>query len=311
MSRLIQTGSYLPGAPIDNQQLIQHYQLDSTDEWIQQRTGIKTRYFAQDESIADLAVKAARACLQQGPADVIAQLQGIFVASMSGAGLTPAVANQVQAALCADQAWACDVNAACSGFVAALELANAWSSSRQTGYSLVIGVEKMSSILDFTDRSTCVLFGDGAGAVLIAHDGEGLPDFASQLQSLPDPHQCIHCDPWAGQQLSMAGREVFNFVNRTVVPSLHAFIQVLGPYDYLIMHQANERFTDIFHKKGGIPYEKMVMTIEATANTSAASIPIVLDRCVRQGQVCLDGSQAVVLTGFGGGLTLGHQYFKV
>ncbi len=312
MSKLIATGSALPRTQVSNDELVQQTGIDSSDEWIKQRTGISYRYLAQeDESLTDLASQAAQAALDQVDEDIRQQINLIIVATMSSGLPTPAIANQVQSRLGIEESWAFDVSGACSGFVSALHLAQQLMPNYDSGYSLVIGAEKMSSMVDFTDRSSCILFGDGAGAVLIENDGQGLKDYQSQLTSIPDKKEAIHYDVLQKDEgIVMAGRDVFNLVVRQVIPTLKAFIQEeVGDVDYILSHQANARLIEIIVKKMKVDPQKVPVNIDQVANTSAASIPLLLDHCVKEGMIALDGQDKVVLTGFGGGLAWGHLAF--
>lgn len=314
MSKIVATGAYLPKKVVTNTELIEQTGIDSSDEWITQRTGIKQRHFAsEEETVSDIAVKAAEDILSQMDDDIADQIQLIVVATMSSRLPTPSVASQVQRALDIPEAWAFDVSGACSGFVMALEVAEKLSRDKTSGYTLVIGAEKMSDILDFNDRGTSILFGDGAGAVLIEHDGAGLPDYASELVSIPDPEDsiCVSTETTNGL-MTMAGRQVFNFVLRQVLPSLSDFIEnKVGKLDYLIGHQANYRFIEIMSKKLKVPLENIPANIAHTANTSAGSIPILLDELVKENKILLDGSQKVVFVGYGAGLAWGQISLKI
>ena len=310
MSKIIATGSYLPKQVLTNTELIEQTGIDSSDEWITQRTGIKQRYFAaENETVSDLATKAASDLLKQLDDKIKSEIQLIVVATMSSKTPTPSVASQVQRALGIESAWAFDVNGACSGFVMALEIAEKLSKDKTGGYTLVIGAEKMSNILNFEDRGTSILFGDGAGAILIENDGEGLTGYKSQLVSIPDPENsiCVLSEDLTKDKMSMDGRAVFNFVLRQVIPSLAEFIkQEVGTFDYLISHQANSRFLEIIAKKLKVDLDQVPANIAHVANTSAGSIPILLDELVKNHQLLLDGSQKIVLVGYGAGLAWGQ-----
>lgn len=310
MSKIVATGSYLPKRIVTNTELIQQTGIDSSDEWITQRTGIQQRHFAsENEKVSDIAVKATKDLLVTLDKDVVDQIELIIVATMSSRLPTPSVASQVQRALDIPQTWAFDVSGACSGFVMALELAEKLSRDKKSGYSLVIGTEKMSDILDFEDRGTSILFGDGAGAILIAHDGQGLPDYQSEMVSIPDPKNAIYVEKERETEglMTMDGRSVFNFVLRHVIPSLSDFIEnKVENLDYLLSHQANYRFIEILSKKLSIPIDKIPANIAKTANTSAGSIPILLDQLVKAKKIQLNGSQKIVFVGYGGGLAWGQ-----
>lgn len=311
MGHIIQTGSFLPGDKITNDKLIQRTQIDSNDDWIQQRTGIKSRYWAE-ESLINLGIKAAKRVVQTSQ---IPDIKLVVVASMSSYLPTPSLANQLIAAIGAENAWGFDMNGACSGFVMALEVANALSQQYTEGYTLVLGIEKMSQILNPDDRSTIILFGDGAGGLLIENDGKALPEFCSQQLAQADSERAItvdvsHCQNSA--VMEMKGREVFNFVMRQVIPTLKDFIEEHQlSFDYLIAHQANQRLLDLMEQKLSIAKEKIPSNIASVANLSAASIPVLLDKLVQEKKLRLEGNQQVVLTGFGAGLAWGHQSFKI
>lgn len=315
MSRIIATGSYLPKKVVTNTELIEQTGIDSSDEWITQRTGISQRHFATaEETVSDIAAHSAKDLLKQLDEDVVQNIQTIIVATMSSGLPTPSVASQVQRALGIEQAWAFDVSGACSGFIMALEVAEKISRDESSGYTLVIGAEKMSDILNFDDRGTSILFGDGAGAVLIEHDGVGLENYQSSITSVPDPENSISVptEEQAEGLMTMAGRSVFNFVLRQVIPSLADFIKKeVGDFDYLLSHQANERFFEIFAKKLKIDLDKIPANIAQVANTSAGSIPILLDQLVKEDNIHLDGSQTVIFVGYGGGLAWGQISIKI
>lgn len=310
MSKVIATGSYVPEKVVTNDELIEANGIDSSDEWITQRTGIRQRAFAaDDESVSDLAIKAAKDLLKDLDEEIAKEIQLIVVATMSSRLPTPSVANQVQRALGIQEAWAFDISGACSGFVMALEAAEKLSREKDSGYTLVIGAEKMSSILDFEDRGTSILFGDGAGALLIANDGTGLLGYESELVSIPDAEDsiCVSNEEESNGLMSMDGRSVFNFVLRQVIPSLSDFIQSkVGTFDFLISHQANYRFLEIIAKKLKVSMDQIPSNIGQVANTSAASIPILLDQLVVDGDIFLNGTQKVVIVGYGGGLSWGQ-----
>lgn len=306
MSKIIATGSYLPVQTKTNTQLINETAIDSSDQWIVQRTGIKQRYFAAaEETVSKLAIAAVKNLLSKLDEDIRQEINLIIVASMSSQSPTPSVASQVQAALEIQESWAFDINGACSGFVMALELAEKISKHETTGYSLVIGAEKMSDILNFDDRSSSVLFGDGAGAILIKNDGAGLKSYESELKSIPDPKKSIYFTPF--ERMTMEGRAVFDFVLRKVIPSLTVFIEKkVGTFDYLISHQANYRLIELIAKKLNVPLEQVPTNIDEVANTSAASIPILLDKLVNTKKIRLDATQKIVFVGYGGGLAWGQ-----
>lgn len=316
MSRIVATGSYVPEEVLTNEALIELTQIDSNDDWISQRTGIKQRHWAtEEEGVAEIAVKAAKDILAKADSDVLQQIELVIVASMSSHLPTPSLAHHVIGALDIEGAWGFDVSGACNGFVIALETANALSSNRTSGYTLVIGAEKMSQILDHSDRSTVILFGDGAGGVLIKNDGQPLTDFVSQQYASMDTDGSIVVADHQKESLpfmTMKGREVFNFVTRSVIPTLKSFINDHQlKFDYLIAHQANQRLLDLMERKLSLKKEAIPSNIAEVANLSAGSIPVLLDMMVKDGRIKLDGQQKIVLSGYGGGLAWGHMAFKI
>lgn len=310
MSRIVATGSYLPEKTLTNKELIKRTGIDSSDEWITQRTGIHQRHFAsENETVSSLALQSAKNLLKQMDEKIAQEIRLIIVATMSSRLPTPSVASQVQCGLGIEQALAFDISGACSGFIMALEVAEKLTREQSSGYTLMIGAEKMSEILNFEDRGTSILFGDGAGAVLIKHDGEGLKNYQSELISLPDPKDSIHVPAEENPkgQMSMDGREVFNFVLRQVIPSLSGFIQDHAKgFDYLISHQANYRFIEIMAKKLKVDLNKIPANIDKVANTSAGSIPILLDQLVKGDDIHLNSTQKVIFVGYGAGLAWGQ-----
>lgn len=313
MSRVINMGSYLPQNKLSNLDLIDKFQIDSSDEWIQQRTGIAQRYFAsQEEDVSQLAIQAAMNLFDQDDHSIIREIKNIIVATMSSRQPTPSIANQVSLALNCEDTFCLDINTACSGFVSALELAEHLSKNQVSGYTLVIGAEKMSQLLNPDDRSTNILFGDGAGAFLIEHDGKGLLDFHSAMHSVGDEALSIEVSQDTQYLLQMKGREVFNFVSRKVIPSLIDFVEEHVPdFDFLVCHQANQRFLDFIVKKMKIDEAKLPANIKEVANLSAASIPVLCHQLVKNKQLKLDGTQTIILCGFGAGLSWGNITLKI
>lgn len=314
MSRIIATGAYLPERVISNTELIEANRLDSSTEWIEQRTGIKQRHFAQDEeTVASIATEAAKNLLGKLDEDVRQDIRLIIVATMSQKEYTPSTANRVQLLLGCEQAISFDINAACSGFIYALDTAEKLSRTFKSGYTLVIGAEKMSQILDLSDRGSAILFGDGAGAVLIKNDGLGLAGYDSQLHAQGDRELSIEVKANDNDQvfMTMNGREVFNFVQRTVLPSIESFMNQHEAVDYLVCHQANYRFIKMMSKKFKMELDKIPSNISRVGNTSAGSVPILLNELVEKGQIKLDGSQSIIMTGFGAGLTWGEIFLKI
>jgi 3-oxoacyl-[acyl-carrier-protein] synthase-3 len=319
-------GRHLPSRVVTNDDLAAS--LDTSDEWIQSRTGIRERRIASDEeTTASLAVGAAYAALtvaQLEPADVELVIICTFTPDHGG---MPSVASAVQHALGATNAGAFDLNAACAGFVYGLGVADALVASGAYRNVLLIGAETLSRVLDWTDRSTCVLFGDGAGAVVIQgtafHEGDAPAPRA--IRSLvtgadgsrgnaltipaggsvsPASHDTVDA---RAHYIQMDGREVYRFAISTVPDAcLHA-IQDAGlepdDIDVVILHQANIRIVRAVVETVGIPWERAVINLDRYGNTSAASIPIALCEAVEDGRV--SAGDRILIAGFGGGLTWG------
>ncbi len=312
------TGSALPVRCVTNAELAQR--VDTSDEWIVERTGIRQRHIAgQGETTATLAADAARAAIKASglaPTDI-----GLIVLATATPDNTfPATATKVQALLGIPDCIAFDVAAVCSGFLYALGVADSMLRVGAARHALVIGAETMSRILDWEDRSTCVLFGDGAGAVVLsaseAGDGRGI--LATQLHADGRHGPMLYVDggPSTTQtvgHLRMQGREVF----RHAVTNLSAVMgEVLaeaglepGDIDWVVPHQANARIIDATARKLGLPAERIVLTVDRHANTSAASVPLALDEAVRDGRI--QRGQLVVLEAMGGGFTWGASLVRM
>ena len=313
-------GSYLPERIVTNEELAK--KIDTTDEWIVQRTGIRQRHIAADgECTSDLAIEAARAALQSAAAD-IGEIDLIIVATATPDETFPATATRVQSALGMTRGAAFDVQAVCSGFVYGLNIADNFIRCGQARSALVIGAETFSRILDWNDRTTCVLFGDGAGAVLLrAAEGEGTSQdrgiLSNHIHSDGRHHDLLFVDggPSSTQtvgHLRMAGKEVFRHAVVNLAEVVGEALAATGiaaeDVDWLVPHQANLRILMGTCQKLGLPRERLVVTVERHANTSAASIPLALaeaasDGRIRQGHV-------VLLEAMGGGFTWGANLIR-
>ncbi|WP_373987845.1 beta-ketoacyl-ACP synthase III [Duganella sp. BuS-21] len=317
-SKIMGTGSYLPAKRVSNQELADQLAakgIETSDEWITTRSGIAARHFAApDEKSSDLAVKAARNALAMAglqPNDI----DLIIVASSTPDffGSFPSTACIVQQKLgITNHGAAVDVQAVCSGFVYALSTADAFIRAGVHQNVLVIGSEVFSRILDFTDRSTCVLFGDGAGAVVLSASQE--PGILATALHADGSHSDILCMPntfsgaTAGEAyLYMDGPAVFKLAVSVLAKVADEALEKAGmqaqQIDWLIPHQANLRIMSSTAKKLGLPMEKMVVTVDQHGNTSAASIPLALDAAVRDGRV--QRGHNILLEGVGGGFTWG------
>ncbi|MBI9011633.1 MAG: ketoacyl-ACP synthase III [Clostridiales bacterium] len=311
------TGSCLPEKEFTNFDMEKI--VDTTDEWIQTRTGIKSRRIADDQTAtSDLAYGAALKAMEA--ANISAEdLDMIIVATITPDMHFPSTACIVQDKLGADNASAFDVSAACSGFVYASTIAKQFVESGQAKYVLVIGAETLSKILDFTDRNTCVLFGDGAGAAIIGQVPTG-GIIATDLGAKGSGGKFLTV-PAGGSRMpasqetidnrlhyiSMDGSEVFKFAVRIMASSSKTVVEKAGwsvdELDYLVPHQANIRIINSAGKKLKLPPEKVHVNLDKFGNTSAGSVPIALDEAVRSGKI--KSGDKVVLVAFGGGLTWG------
>ena len=315
-SRITGTGSYLPPRRVSNEQLaaqLAERGIETSDEWIVARTGIRARHFADaDVTASDLAAEAARAALAAADCDA-SRIDLIIVATSTPDMVFPSAACLVQRKLGIAGCAAFDVQAVCSGFVYALTVADAMIRTGAATRALVIGAEVFSRILDFDDRTTCVLFGDGAGAVVLeASDTPGL--LASELHA-DGRHVEILCVPGtvAGGKvigdplLKMDGQAVFKLAVGVLEDVARSVLAKAGrsdtDIDWLVPHQANIRIMQSTAKKLKLPLDKLIATVDEHGNTSAASIPLALDVAVKDGRI--KAGDTVMLEGVGGGFTWG------
>lgn len=314
-SRVVGCGAYLPARVVTNDELARR--LDTSDEWIVERTGIRERRIAaKGERTSDLALHAARAALKEGSI-AAAEVDLVVLATTTPDDTFPATATKVQAALGIDRGAAFDVQAVCAGFVYALAVADNALRLNQASTALVIGAETFSRLLDWDDRNTCVLFGDGAGALALRADS-GPPSahergvLSTHLHSDGRLYDLLYVDggPSSTQtvgRVRMQGREVF----RHAVMKLSAVVEEalnangLGPadIDWFVPHQANQRIIDGTAKRLGLASDKVVMTVDRHANTSAASVPLALAEGVADGRI--KPGQLLLIEAIGGGLTWG------
>lgn len=310
-SRIVGTGSYLPPNAVSNDDLARR--VDTSDEWIVSRTGIRQRHIASaEQTSSDLAVEASNAAL--GAAGVsAADLDLIIVATSTPDFVFPSTACLVQARLGVKGCPAFDVQAVCSGFVYALALADSLVRAGQARTALIIGSEVFSRILDWSDRSTCVLFGDGAGAIVLRADarpgvlGSVLHADGSQAGILSTPGNVSGGSVIGVPFLRMDGQAVFKLAVRVLDEVARETVSRCGltleDIDWLIPHQANVRILEATAKRLKIPREKLIVTVDQHANTSAASVPLALDVAVRDGRI--RAGHRVMLQGVGGGFTWG------
>ena len=312
-SQIVGCGAYLPERILTNEELTRT--VDTTDEWIVERTGIRQRHIAADgEFTSDLAIEAAERTLASAGVGANA-VDLIVLATATPDNTFPATAVKVQARLGITRGAAFDVQAVCSGFVYALAVADNFIRCGQAGTALVIGAETFSRILDWEDRATCVLFGDGAGAVLLRAVETDVPNGArcvlsTHLHSDGRKHDLLFVDggPSSTQtvgRLRMSGRDVFRhavgLLSGAVEEALAANGLSADDIDWLVPHQANKRIIDAMARKLKVPADKMICTIDRHANTSAASIPLALAEAAGDGRI--RSGQLVVIEGMGGGFT--------
>ena len=321
-SVVIGTGSALPRRAVSNAELAA--QVDTTDEWIVERTGIRNRYIAgEDETTVTLATAAARAAIAAAGIEA-AQIDLIVLATATPDQTFPASATQVQHALGCNGGTAFDVAAVCSGFLYALSVADAMLRTGMASRALVIGAETFSRILDWEDRTTCVLFGDGAGAIVLeARDSDpGDPAargiLASRLHADGAHNELLYVDGGPSTtgtvgKLRMKGREVFRHAVVNLASVLGEVLAEAGlqvsDLDWVVPHQANARILDATARKLGLAPEKVVVTVDRHANTSAASVPLALDVAVRDGRI--KPGDLVMLEAMGGGFTWGASLIRM
>ncbi|MDP4118228.1 MAG: beta-ketoacyl-ACP synthase III [Bacillota bacterium] len=309
------TGSYLPNKILTNQDLSE--MVDTNDEWIIQRVGVKTRHVAEEESAEDMAVAAAEKALEMSGVSA-SELDLIVVATFSGSTIIPSVAGVVQqriGAVCPSF----DISSACSGFIFALDTAAGFFERGKAKKALVIGTEKISKFVDWNDRNTCVIFGDGAGAAVL-EEGDG---YLSSYLFTKGGNDVIEIPAYGGispfdkvehkrSTIFMNGQETFKFAVKAITSDLMKVVHDAGleleDIDYIVPHQANMRIIQYAVQRLKIPQEKFFVNIEKYGNTSAASVPIALDELNRSGK--LKKGMSVAMSAFGGGLSSGACVLK-
>lgn len=315
-SHIISTGSYLPERILTNKGLEDI--VDTSDEWITQRSGIKERRIAgDDQTTSDMAAQAALQALSS--AEISAEdIDGIIVATTTPDKTFPSVAVMVQQKIGAPAGIALDVQAVCTGFVYALSVADNFIKSGQLKRVLVIGAEKMSSILNWEDRTTCVLFGDGAGAVILEAKEEEGGILSTHLFADGKYQDILYTDGGVSSSgeigtIVMQGKEVFRHAVTLMASAVNTALDhnnmSADDIDWLVPHQANIRIIESTAKKLSMPMEKVVVTVAKHGNTSAASIPLAFDEAVRSGQI--QKGQTVLFEALGGGLTWGSALVKL
>lgn len=317
-TRIIGTGSALPAHTITNDDLSKF--LDTSDEWISSRTGIRKRQIAgEGENVVSLAVEAGRKAMEDGKVKP-EEIQLVLVATCSSENYFPSVGCRVQEALGLKNASAMDLSAACSGFLFALHTAHAYIMSGFYETILVIGSETLSRTVDWSDRSTCVLFGDGAGACVVRKEESGIIGIIQHSDgtlgdvltagssSLSTPV----CEGKEAKPLHMDGQAVFKFAVKTVPECIKELMdsveQKLEDVNHVVLHQANSRIIESVAKRLHMPIEKFYMNLDCHGNTSAASIPILLDELNKEGKI--KEGDLIILSGFGAGLTWGAALLR-
>ena len=313
------SGSALPGQAVTNAEL--EAKVDTTDEWIVERTGIRQRYIAgEGETTSSLATQAANRALEAAGVDA-KDIDLIVLATATPDQTFPATATQVQNALGCNGGIAFDVAAVCSGFLYALGTADSMLKTGMAQRALVIGAETFSRILDWEDRTTCVLFGDGAGALVleaqdVADDGPGILD--TKLHADGAHNQLLFVDGGPSTtgtvgKLRMKGREVFRHAVVNLADVLKETLASSGfepsDIDWVVPHQANARILDATARKLGLPAEKVIVTVDQHANTSAASVPLAFDVGMRDGRI--RPGDLVMFEAMGGGFTWGASLVRI
>jgi len=317
-SRITGIGSFLPGEPVGNDDLVRRG-IETSDQWISSRTGIRFRHLAENgETSSDLALEASRRALA-GAGLAASDLDLIIVATSTPDFIFPSTACLLQGKLGNHGATAFDVQAVCSGFVYALTIADKFIRSGSHRRALVVGSEVFSRILDWSDRATCVLFGDGAGAVVVeASEQSGILATALHADGAHHGILAVPGSVCGGQVtgdpfLRMDGQAVFKFAVRVLAEVAEECCRVAGispaDIDWLIPHQANIRILEATARRMKLPMDKVIVTVDRHGNTSAASVPLALDEAVRDRRI--QAGQKVLLEGVGGGFTWGAVLLEI
>lgn len=321
-AKMIGFGLYTPKNLVENERLQEF--LETSDEWIRTRTGIERRYISLDENTSDLAVEASKKALSQARLSA-EEIDLIIVATVTTDNFTPSTACIVQDKLGAKNAWAFDINAACTGFIYALKLGRSLIRSGEANNALIIGAETLSKALNWEDRGSCVLFGDGAGATVLTSTEEdcgikcvnvksdGSKGDSLVIQGLPLNSPFKDGREVSKNYINMNGREIFKFATKVMEESIVEILEKenikIEDIAAIIPHQANLRIIDYVVKRLGIPREKFITNLQNYGNTSGASIPIALCESIDEGN--LKKGDNIIMVGFGGGLTWGAALIKL
>ncbi|EGO89239.1 ketoacyl-ACP synthase III [Clostridium botulinum C] len=318
--KIISTGKYIPDNVVTNNDMSKF--VDTNDKWISERTGIKERRISTGENTSHMAVKAALAALEKSSVKAT-DLDLIIIATCTPDSFVPSTACIVQDKLGATKATCFDISAACTGFIYALGVASQFIKTGQVKNALVIGAETLSKILNWEDRSTCILFADGAGAAIIERSEEvglisqytgsdGTGGKALKCEALPVRNPYCKVDDKFKDTLSMEGREVFKFAVNAMIESINKVLEnteyTLDDIDYIVPHQANIRIIEFVSKKLRVSQDKFYVNLHKYGNTSGASIPIALDEMNKKGM--FKKGDNIILVGFGGGLTFGAHLIQ-
>lgn len=321
-AKMIGFGLYTPKNLVENEKLQEF--LETSDEWIRTRTGIERRYISLYENTSDLAVEASKKALSQAGLSA-EDIDLIIVATVTPDNFTPSTACIVQDKLGAKNAWAFDINAACTGFIYALKLGRSLIRSGEAKNALIIGAETLSKALNWEDRGSCVLFGDGAGATVLTSTEEdcgikcvnvksdGSKGDSLVIQGLPLNSPFKDGKEVSENYINMNGREIFKFATKVMEESIVEILEKenikIEDIAAIIPHQANLRIIDYVVKRLGIPREKFITNLQNYGNTSGASIPIALCESIDEGN--LKKGDNIIMVGFGGGLTWGAALIKL
>ncbi|MBI6071946.1 ketoacyl-ACP synthase III [Clostridium perfringens] len=321
-AKMIGFGLYTPKNLVENERLQEF--LETSDEWIRTRTGIERRYISLDENTSDLAAEASKKALNQAGLSA-EDIDLIILATVTPDNFTPSTACIVQDKLGAKNAWAFDINAACTGFIYALKLGRSLIRSGEAKSALIIGAETLSKALNWEDRGSCVLFGDGAGATVLTSTEEdcgikcvnvksdGSKGDSLVIQGLPLNSPFKDGREVSENYINMNGREIFKFATKVMEESIVEILEKenikIEDIDAIIPHQANLRIIDYVVKRLGIPREKFITNLQNYGNTSGASIPIALCESINEGN--LKKGDNIIMVGFGGGLTWGAALIKL
>ena len=306
MIKVISSGKYAPPTLITNEDL--EKLVETSDEWITSRTGIKTRHKAIDELTSDMAVKAALNAIERVNYDV-SKIDLIIMATITGDQSTPSTANFIQAKLgLVHEVMSFDINAACTGFVYGLEVAASMLQTGRFRAALVIGAETLTKVVDYTDRNTCVLFGDGAGAMII----EPSTQERHQAYFFNAARGDLHNTLTVVSKIKMDGKKVYQFAVDAMEQAIRKVLEDASllpeDIDIIIPHQANERIIQSVSKSMGIPMEKFMLNLSEYGNTSAASIPLTISEYFDQNET---KNKKILLVGFGGGFTWGSAILQL